>query len=107
MVKTVMVVVLALAGCKKYADGAQIGERCQVDKDCAEGLDCHTWEHGGRICLKPCGPTAANPEEVVDRSCPSGWVCSQTEMRLVDKSGVDQGAAYLGLQDQPMCIRAR
>ena len=104
MRNAVILAVLALADCKKYVTPAKIGESCKADADCAEGLDCTLWEGRGRICMKACGPSAFDPDEVVDRTCPPGWRCAGTEMRRVDKAGSDRGAAFMGLADRAMCV---
>ncbi len=109
MSRALVIAVLALACCKKYDAGAKIGERCQQDSDCEIGLDCHTYEGGGRVCLKACGPSALDGSDVpVDTSCPPGWECRATSARLVDKdTGSDRGAAFGGLTDRPMCLRVK
>ena len=106
--RALLIAALALAACKKYDTGAKIGERCQQDSDCEMGLDCHTYEGGGRVCLKACGRSALDgSNDPIDTSCPAGWECRATQTRLTDQDGTDRGPALGGLSDRPMCLRAR
>jgi len=108
MMRMILLAMLALAACKKYDTGAKIGERCQQDSDCDVGLDCHTYEGGGRVCLKACGRSALDgSDDPVDTSCPPGWTCQATRSAMIDKDGVDHGAAFGGLNDRPMCLRTK
>jgi len=107
MHRTIVVLALALVACKKYESPARLDEACKVDRDCEEPLFCMEGFRAKPVCMKSCGPTKIQigRNEAVDTSCPAGWQCSATVVsRLVDGAGNDQGSAFGGLTDRPICV---
>ncbi|MBX3248957.1 MAG: hypothetical protein KF901_17400 [Myxococcales bacterium] len=62
-----MLAFVAALGC----GGAELGERCGTDSDCASGLECVTWPCVGGECPRSCEQPCASEEE-----CPAGRACS-------------------------------
>ncbi|MGE0404029.1 MAG: hypothetical protein AB7T06_45400 [Kofleriaceae bacterium] len=103
--RVVALLVFALAACKARSQ-LPIGEECEDDKMCAEGLYCSAGLGKGKKCLKPCGPTAieAQRDEPVDTSCPTGWSCSATLVNTYKDKNGDEHSSFNGWMDRAMCV---
>lgn len=66
---------LTILGC----GGAEIGERCASDADCAGGLVCWEWPCVGERCARSCEQGCTDDAQCAEGRVCSGMLCTRVE----------------------------